>query len=158
MLPTVLSKTMSSAAKTILRSSGEHKAPVNKMEFTLKHLRVGRMQMFDHLDEKNNQGAMTPLGLSLKVQLSPHSDVISLFLKMKDILSVSACLQPFLSLQLRHTATFMLANKLDLNKKDFDTRSKHLDEKVFTIFFADRTGENLTDETWMQKLLFFVVI
>ena len=150
---------MSSNAKMILRPIGGHKAEVSKIEFTLRQLNVGRMQIFDHLDEKNNQGAMTPLGLSLKVQLIPRSPSISLILQMKDILSASVCLQsvmPFLSLQLRHTASFRLATKLDIDKEDFDTRSKQQDEKLFTIFFADLTGEIMKDETWMQKLTFFL--
>ena len=149
----------SSDAKLILRPVGGNKASVSRMDFTLRQLRVGRMQIFDHLDEENNQGAMTPLGLSLQVQLSAQGPSTSLVLQMKDVLSASACLQsvmPFLSLQLRHSASARLAAKLQLDKEDFDTRSKRQDERLFTIFFADQTRENMKDETWMQKLEFFL--
>ena len=150
---------MSSDAKMVFRPVGAHRASVSRMDFTLRQLRVGRMQIFDHLDEERNQAAMTPRGLSLKVQLSAHGPVTSLVLQMKDILSASACLQsalPSLSLQLRHTASGRLAAKLQLDKEVFDTRSKRQDERLFTIIFADQTREDMKDETWMPKFEFFL--
>ena len=147
---------MTSGANLVLRPN--NKAPVSRMEFTLRQLRLGRRQIFDHIDKEKNRGSMTALGLSLQVQLSPQSHTTSIVLQMKDILSASVCLQsvlPFLSLQLRHTASVRLAAKLQLDKGVFDTRSKRQDERLFTIFFADQTRENMKDETWMPKFEFF---